>query len=648
MTLRSLSSALVLASLASACTPEAPLRTRPDADRPDGDASVPAEDAALDFVAFEIGHDVDASIEHVRKDDLGFTHARMRQQVNGVEVFGGAAIAHMNDRAEVVDFTDGFLRDIDVDTTPSLVERTAFDTAVAAVPAGPAVVDSEADLQILRHEGVDHLTWRVQLDRMDGSADSDMPVVFVDAHTGQVVWQYNNLRTATGSGTGHYTSNVSLETTASGGQYYLENGPYGLGTYTYSNTTSSLYYLTDADNRWTDSAHRSGVDAHYAGTKTLEYYEQAHGWTGLDGRGGPDYVGSITGNGAVISMFVNYGQNYANAAWTGQYMLFGDGDGTELGPLTTLDVTGHEMTHGVVENTAGLVYSGESGALDESFADVFGALAERHAKGDSYLRWWIGEECMTPGRSGDALRYMDDPTRDGVSRDHYSSRYTGSQDNGGVHLNSGIGNLAFYLLANGGTHPSRGGSMQGIGVERAAEIWFRALTTYMTSRTDFAGARTATRSAAADLYGQGSTEHEAVAQAWALVGVGTYTAPDPDPQPNPEPEPEPEPEPTACSGLDEAYSGSLSGTGASAYEPDGSYYYTRKAGTHEACLTGPSSADFDLTLYKWNGSGWTAVASSEGSDSNESISYTGDRGYYLWKISAYSGSGSYELGLTRP
>lgn len=205
---------------------------------------------------------------------------------------------------------------------------------------------------------------------------------------------------------------------------------------------------------------------------------------------------------------------------------YGDGDGTTFTPLVTLDICGHEMTHGITERTAALVYSGESGALNESFSDVFGAMVERYVRGESASTWKIGEEAYTPTTAGDALRYMDNPHLAGKAGytsdddpDHYSERYTGTSDNGGVHINSGIANNAFYLVAKGGTHHKSGVTVTGIGADDAAKIWFRALTSYMTSTTDFAGARAATLQAATALFGQGSAQYSSVAQAWTAVGV---------------------------------------------------------------------------------------------------------------------------------
>jgi thermolysin len=210
-------------------------------------------------------------------------------------------------------------------------------------------------------------------------------------------------------------------------------------------------------------------------------------------------------------------------------MFYGDGDGVSFSPLVTLDICGHEMQHGVTSRTANLTYSGESGALNESWSDVFGAMVELYARGgqETTTTWWIGEDARTPGTAGDALRYMDTPHRAGNygytaddDPDHYTERYTGTSDNGGVHINSGIPNHVFYLVAKGGNHAHIPGPfVTGIGADKAAKIWYKALITYMTSSTNFAGARTATLNAATALYGAGSAEYNAVADAWTACGV---------------------------------------------------------------------------------------------------------------------------------
>lgn len=573
-------------------------------------------------------------------DPLGVAHARFQQRLDGVPVFGAEAIVHMADDGLPQAITDDLIRDVEVDVTPDYDAHEAIELASAAhVPLADQTAPAQAELWVLRHDDVDHLAWRVRLDRIDGTAHTSQPVVFVDAHTGEEIWSYEGLQTA--SGTSDYYGTVSFNSYSSSGQYYLEDTTRNMGTYTYNNTTSSLYYLTDADNVWTGANERQGVTAHWGLAETLDYYDAAHGRSGIDGSDGPGYISSLAGTGGVQSMLVNYGTNYVNAFWDGTKMVIGDGDGTTAGPLTSLDIVGHELTHGVIENEANLTYANESGALNESLADVFGALVELETLGSGSARWTIGETCWTPGTAGDALRYMADPANDGTSRDHYSTRYTGTADSGGVHWNSGIGNLAFYLLANGGSHPDGSKSVTtvtGIGAADAADVWYLALTSYMTSSTNFAGARTATLNAASSLFGSSSAEYASVQDAWAEVGVGS---------------------PSGggggggggggsiCAGYATTTSGSLSGSGASAAEPGGTYYYSG-SGTHDGCVDGPSGADYDLALYKWQSSRWRRVANSATSSDDETISYSGSSGYYYWRVSSYSGSGAYSFGLDRP
>ncbi len=239
---------------------------------------------------------------------------------------------------------------------------------------------------------------------------------------------------------------------------------------------------------------------------------------------------SYDGNGAQIPSTVHYlfdmgGGQYTknNAAWSDYYkaFMFGDGDGTTFSPLAySLDVTAHELTHAVTSSTADLEYSNESGAVNEAMSDIFGVACEAWDDGGvNSDTWKMGEDVYTPGTSGDALRYINDPAADGSSPDYYPDRYTGTSDYGGVHINMGIGTLAFYLLSEGGTHP-RGKTtvnVSGVGITKAEAIFYRALTVYMTSSTNFEGARNATAQAAADLYG--ATETASVHQAWDAVGV---------------------------------------------------------------------------------------------------------------------------------
>lgn len=468
-------------------------------------------------------------------DDIKMAHVQYQQVVGNVPVWGGEAIIHLKPNGDLSTVTDDLKDAVAVDTTPNLSEKDAIRIARDMYPGSKFLTEEPtADLWIYRGEDRDHLAYRVQMRREDGSQETAMPVIFVDAHTAEKVFEYNNLQTGTGPSL--YSGTVTVGTTVSGSTYYLENTTRKVGTFDNRNTTASTYRFTDTNDVWDSSSQRAAIDAQYGAEKTMEYYQNVHGRNGIDGSGGPAYYSSAVGSVGLISSKVHYSTGYNNAFWNGSYMTYGDGDGTTFTPLVTLDICGHEMTHGVTERTANLTYASESGALNESISDVFGTMVERYARASSW-NWKIGEDAYTPGTAGDALRRMDDPNSVG-DPDHYSLRvYQGSctpsdtNDQCGVHTNSSITNHAFYLIAAGGTNRVSGISVPAIGVDNAAKIWYRALTVYMTSSTNFSGARTATINASNDLFGAGSSQSNAVATGWCAVGVGSCGGPTPTPTP---------------------------------------------------------------------------------------------------------------------
>jgi len=269
--------------------------------------------------------------------------------------------------------------------------------------------------------------------------------------------------------------------------------------------------ITDNNNVWgeaNDPARaRAGVDAQYGAQMTHDFYRDVLGRNSIDG------------NGERLTSLVHVGSNYNNAFWDGTQMNYGDGDGRTFGALTTPDIAGHEITHGLTERTAGLQYWGESGGLNEAMSDILGTGVEWYAAQRNPAMQWnfdIGEQAYTPGKAGDALRYMADPTRDGISIDHYS-RFNAQTD---VHHSSGIANNAFSMLANGGTNRTSGEGVDGgIGMDASLKIFYRALAYYLTPDASFADARAATTQAANDLFGAGSVQAQKVQQAWSAVGV---------------------------------------------------------------------------------------------------------------------------------
>ena len=243
---------------------------------------------------------------------------------------------------------------------------------------------------------------------------------------------------------------------------------------------------------------------------TWHLFREVYGRNSIDGRGLP------------LVASVHYDRNYDNAFWNGAQMVFGDGDGTVfLGFTRSVDVIGHELTHGVTESTAALDYQGESGALNESVSDVFGSLVKQRALGQSAEEadWLIGADLLAPGVKGVALRSMkapgtayDDPRLGKDPQPAAMSGYvTTTDDNGGVHINSGIPNRAFHLVAT---------AIGGNAWEAAGQIWYDVLTgARIRHDCDFATFAGLTRDAAVARFGDGSTEADAVEQAWQAVGV---------------------------------------------------------------------------------------------------------------------------------
>ncbi|HEY0459387.1 MAG TPA: M4 family metallopeptidase [Pyrinomonadaceae bacterium] len=485
-----------------------------------------------------LGNVDEFEVQKVEVDDLKMAHTRVRQRIGGIPVWEGEAIVHLKQDGSLYEVTDDLKESVAVNTAPNFSEQDAINIVLDSY-RGRAKLTEEprADLWIYRGGDRDHLVYRVTTPRVDGSRETSVPVTFIDAQTGENVFQYDNLQTGTGSSL--YSGTVTINTSSSGSTFYMEDLTRKQGTFNMNSTgnestgsggTQSRF--TGTDDVWSATLERAAVDAHLGAAKTYDYYLNVHGRNGIDGAGGPGTTAAAANSTiSLITSRVHFGSSgrYNNAFWFNNQMSYGDGDGSQFSPLTTIDICGHEMTHGVTERTANLTYSGESGALNESMSDVMGAMVELYADGGTVTAntWKIGEDAYTPATAGDALRRMDNPNAVG-DPDHYSLRlYPGSctpsslNDNCGVHTNSSITNHAYYLIANGGTNRVSGISVAGIGTTDAAKIWYRALTSYMTSSTNFSGARTATLNAASALFGATSTQYNGVAQGWCAVGIGT-------------------------------------------------------------------------------------------------------------------------------
>lgn len=475
-------------------------------------------------------------------DAVGMGHVRYEQRFKGVRVQGGDLIVHVRLADEAVEeVTDGLVAirgDLEVapDLSPEramlaarlLIGREAGLRATAELVIVPGREDHRdpnplLDQEIAPHDG---LAYRVNLtgDLTSGPVND---VVFVDAHTGALILAYDNVQTAAALGTARTmylggAVSITTDSVTTSSYRLLDPSRGGLSATNLAYGMTGGTPFTDSDNAWgtgtTADPATGGAEALAAAEITWDFFANTFARRGIANDG----VGSL--------QRVHYLTGYNNAFWNDacKCMTYGDGDGTKFGPTYAIDVSAHEMTHGIIAMTSKLVYTGESGALNESFADIFGTLAEHYAASrpgvTKVANYLIGEDIVTPRIPGDSLRSMSNPKSDGKSIDHASqnvaSLYATTPAINGLHYASGLTNHVFYLLAEGGTHATSGKRVTGVGRAVAGAIFYRAMTLYTTSTTKFAGARTATLSAARDLYGASSAAWNAVANAWNACGVG--------------------------------------------------------------------------------------------------------------------------------
>jgi thermolysin len=465
---------------------------------------------------------------HDDPDFPGRRHLRLDQRVSGVRVFGAQLVQQVGDDGATLSVHGTIDESLSLDVRPTLRADQAAREAERASPRG-AIAVGEPELVVLLREAGPVLSWTTWV-----RLDHQLERVFVDARAGGVVHRYADLRTdaAVGLGAGVWGDRKKVSADSSGGAFRAEDRlrPPALATYDlrYSvfaagealstGRIDPALVASDTDNEWTDGA---VVDAHaYAGW-TYDYYFQRHGRRGIDGR--DLAVRSVT-------HFVPRSFEFANAFWDpfSNAMFYGDGDREFAAFSGALDVVAHELTHGVTQYTWDGIYEGESGALNESFSDVMAAGAEFFHQpagaGRQEADYFLGEDLtwhFDPPRT--AVRSMENPalfcsaSLGQCDPDHYSRRYRGTADGGGVHHNSGIANQAFYLLAEGGVNRTSGRRVGGLGREKAERVFFRGFTAYLTPSAAFRDARAATIRAARDLYGE--AESAQVASAWSAVGV---------------------------------------------------------------------------------------------------------------------------------
>lgn len=568
-------------------------------------------------------------VTKVNEDNLGMKHYRTQYTIDGIPVYGAEMIVHVD--------KNGYVSSVNGKAEPSIEIKNYKNDVKLTQKEAIEVAEESLDIELKPYVQEDTLsTGDFYEARYTIEPTSDLylygvnkqwtPVyivklsfvnpypaywhIYVDAKTGKIVKKNNEIRhdgPTDGTGIGVHGDLKNLETYLSQGNYYLYDTTKAMSgqirTYTANYSTYSLpgSYVIDSDNYFSASDQAAGVDAHYYAGLVYDYFYNTHGRN------------SFNNNGASIISSVHYGSNYNNAGWTGSQMVYGDGDGSTFGPFSgSLDVVAHELAHAVTQYSADLEYHNQSGALNESFSDVFGVIIDSDD-------WLMGEDCYTPNIPGDALRSMSNPTLYGqpdYMDDYVNLPDTEQGDWGGVHTNSGIPNKAFYNIASV------------IGLDKGGDIYYRALTQYLTSTSDFEDARAAIEQSAIDLYGSSSSELQTVENGFDAVGIGSSGGGSGDTY-----------EPNNTFG---DAKGSLGdGTIYESYiysssDVDYFYVYMTSSGNLSILLTN-LPGDYDLYLYN---SSYTELDYSWNSGTNdEYISYNvPSSGYYYIKIVGWDGA----------
>lgn len=451
-----------------------------------------------------------------RKDDIGDTFVEFAQEIDGLPVEGCMLSVHFDKQGAVASVSGHVLEDKTLASAggAEIPESEAVETAKRQFTYESLKDEPKAEKLIAGIGDKNHTVFKVSIHYLKPNVGSYF--VYVDAHTGEVLKTENRIRNdgpATGSGVDVQGKTRNLNLYYSKGNYYMYNAvnPAATGIYTLSLSNGTDVYddVYNSKNTFDTDYFKAPVSAHYFAGRVLDFYRKLFGRNSLDG------------NGMRIDSYTHYGVDYSNAFWDGAEIVYGDGDGvSDTSYCADLDVVGHEMTHGVTEYAADLEYHNQSGALDESFADVFGVLIETYDKygvdSGGFWKfdpadWVVGDEVCLPGSPcGAAFRSLADPglyDQPDNMKEYRSLPDTEEGDYGGVHANSGIPNKAAYLIAGE------------IGMEATARIYYRALENYLYYYNGFEIAMNDLIQSAKDLYGSGSPAVGAIRNAFVEVGV---------------------------------------------------------------------------------------------------------------------------------
>ena len=545
--LRNGSAALALAALGMLAFDPSPAAQNPSGRRASFAASSPEAVRQWDSVTQSMLRSGELRIGHVRDDTqiAGRVNDRADQYHRGVRVFGADVSRQMDAQGVLISSFGNVYTGIDISVDPALDAAAARRRAVELAGSEQGLFAPDPELVILPADdaGTFHLAWRVRA----VTASADIIQYFLDARSGDLLMEYSDRQSqsAVGRALGVLGDSKKISVSGSTGSFSLTDRlrPPVIETNDMKgNPQRTLAYLNgqialnstdiaaDDDNNWTDGA---VDDAHVYSGYTYDYYFKRFGRKGLNDNN--IRIRSLANpvrrtQADLVLYFPQLSDFFVNAFYAGGgNMVYGVGlpPGFTLGGQSwnhlsgAIDVVAHELTHGVIQYTSNLIYRNESGALNEAFSDIMGTSVEFFfqppGNGDLRADYLAAEDVVRPG----GIRSMENPQAYG-DPDHYSRRFTGTADNGGVHINSGIANQAFYLAIESGTNRTSGLSVQGVGAanrDQIEQVFYRAFTAMLPTNATFSQARAATIQAARDRYGSNSNAERAITQAWTAVGV---------------------------------------------------------------------------------------------------------------------------------
>ena len=472
---------------------------------------------------YATSYQLDLSITSEEKDDLGFNHIRMQQTYNGIPVKNGTIVVHCKGN-RVISFNGLLYTRASITSSTTTKESNAYLTAIKSIPSTQYSWETSASkntrkrtpFQSNRPKGTLIYVFNNNNDTDNLELTYCFPIyslsplefkdVYVSCATGAILKTEEKIHSFSSIGKGKCKfsgwQDIVTDSTANG--FTLKDATRGNGIETYNLRTNKLF--ENKKNIWdTTTIEQFAIDAHWGAEMTYDYYLKNHNRNSIDNKG------------YKLINRLRYGTNFINAFWDGSQMNYGDGNDT-INPLVSLDIIGHEITHGLTSNTAKLALENESGALNESFSDIFGATIDWYTRPDK-ANWHVGEEVSRTYRSLENPEYNKDPK-------NYKGKNwkpLNGSDLGGIHSNNGVQNHWYYLLAQGGSGTNDFGqsfNVKGIGIEKAAKIAYRNLTIYLTSLSNFEDARFFSIQAAKDLFGPCSPEVESTTNAWYAVGIG--------------------------------------------------------------------------------------------------------------------------------